>query len=115
MVLQHFIRPWPLFQFLDQSVGLLLRGISPSQGIYLYIEQHKHRINADIHHLYLQVGFEPTTPVFERAKIVHALNSVATVIGMKLLNNKILLYRKIISDCTKTYSFCVKHFDRSNG
>jgi hypothetical protein len=28
-----------------------------------------------------QVGFEPTTPVFERAKIVHALDSAATVIG----------------------------------
>jgi hypothetical protein len=34
-----------------QSVGLLGRGISPSQGRYLHIGQHKHRINAhtDIH------------------------------------------------------------------
>jgi hypothetical protein len=32
-----------------QSVGLLERGISPSQGRYLHTEQHKHRINADIH------------------------------------------------------------------
>jgi hypothetical protein len=29
-----------------QSVGLLGWGISPSQGLYLHIEQHKHRINA---------------------------------------------------------------------
>jgi hypothetical protein len=29
-----------------QSVGLLQRGISPSQGRYLHTEQHKHRINA---------------------------------------------------------------------
>jgi hypothetical protein len=28
-----------------------------------------------------QVGFEPTIPVFKRAKIVHATGSVATVIG----------------------------------
>jgi hypothetical protein len=28
-----------------------------------------------------QVGFEPTIPVFERAKIVYALDSAATVIG----------------------------------
>jgi hypothetical protein len=28
-----------------------------------------------------QVGFEPTTPVLERAKTVHALDSAATVIG----------------------------------
>jgi hypothetical protein len=35
MALQPFVGPWPLFQFLDlftQSVGLLGRGISPSQG-----------------------------------------------------------------------------------
>jgi hypothetical protein len=36
-----------------------------------------------------RVGFEPTTPVFERAKTVHALNRSATVIGndrLELLN-----------------------------
>jgi hypothetical protein len=41
------------FSFLiyTQLVGLLGRGISPSQGRYLHTEQHKHRINAhtDIH------------------------------------------------------------------
>jgi phosphohistidine swiveling domain-containing protein len=29
----------------------------------------------------LWVGFDPTTPVFERAKTVHALDRAATVIG----------------------------------
>jgi hypothetical protein len=29
----------------------------------------------------LRVGFEPTTPVFEQSKAVHALDSAATVIG----------------------------------
>jgi hypothetical protein len=29
----------------------------------------------------LRVEFEPTTPVFERAKILHALDSAAIVIG----------------------------------
>jgi hypothetical protein len=28
-----------------------------------------------------RVGFEPTTPVFQRAKTVHALDRAATVIG----------------------------------
>jgi hypothetical protein len=28
-----------------------------------------------------QVGFEPTIPVFEQAKTVHALHSAGTVIG----------------------------------
>jgi hypothetical protein len=31
-----------------------------------------------------QVGFEPTIPVFERAKIVHVLDRAATVIGIRL-------------------------------
>jgi hypothetical protein len=29
LALEPFVGPWPLFQFLDQSVGLLGRGISP--------------------------------------------------------------------------------------
>jgi hypothetical protein len=41
---------WPFFQFLKiYTVGLLGRGISPSQGHYLHTEQHKHRINAHRH------------------------------------------------------------------
>jgi hypothetical protein len=31
-----------------------------------------------------RVGFEPTIPVFERAKTVHALDHAVTVIGMNL-------------------------------
>jgi hypothetical protein len=31
------------------------------------------------------LGFEPTIPVFERRKTVHALDSAATVIGFFLL------------------------------
>jgi hypothetical protein len=53
MVLQPSIVPWP-FSSVLQSVGLLGRGMSPSQGLYLYIKQHKHRINTyntDIHAL----------------------------------------------------------------
>jgi hypothetical protein len=30
-----------------------------------------------------QVGFEPTIPVFERAKKVHSLDRAATLIGIK--------------------------------
>jgi hypothetical protein len=42
--------PGLIFHFRDlfftQTVGLLGRVISPSQGLYLYTGQHKHRINA---------------------------------------------------------------------
>jgi hypothetical protein len=39
-----------------QSVGLLGRGISPSQGLYLHREQHKHRINALITDIHALIG-----------------------------------------------------------
>jgi hypothetical protein len=32
-----------------------------------------------------RLGFEPATPVFERAKTVHALDRAATVIGLFFL------------------------------
>jgi hypothetical protein len=63
MALQLFVAPWPLFQFLNP---IQRRGISPSQGLYLYTEQHKHRQIP-----MPSVGFEPAIPVLERAKIVH--------------------------------------------
>jgi hypothetical protein len=46
IALQPFVGPWPLFQFLDlsaESVGLLGRGISPSQGRNLHTGQHTNR------------------------------------------------------------------------
>jgi hypothetical protein len=52
MAIQSFVGPWPLLQSLylfAQSVGLLVQGISPSQGRYLHRGQHKHRINAHRH------------------------------------------------------------------
>jgi hypothetical protein len=48
LALQPFVGPWPLLQFhyfFTQTVGLLGRVISPSQGLYLHTGQHKHRIN----------------------------------------------------------------------
>jgi hypothetical protein len=43
-------------------------GISPSQGLYLHTEQHKHRINAHTHTSVPQMGSALTIPMFERAK-----------------------------------------------
>jgi hypothetical protein len=65
------------FSFLiyTQSVGLLGRGISQSQGHYLHAEY------THIETSMTWAGFEPTIPVFELAKTVHALDRAATVIG----------------------------------
>jgi hypothetical protein len=82
MALQSFVGPWLLFQFLDpftQSVGLLGRGISHSQGLYLNTGQHKQ--NKRTQTFMPRIEFEPTIPTVERAKTVLALDRVATVIG----------------------------------
>jgi hypothetical protein len=66
---------WQLFySFLisRQSVGLLGLGISSPQGRYV------HRTTRTS---LPRVGFEPTTPVLERAKTFHALDCTAIVIG----------------------------------
>jgi hypothetical protein len=40
-----------------------------------------------------RVGFEPTTPVFERAKTVHALDRAAPVIGIDRMSSEQLIGR----------------------
>jgi hypothetical protein len=72
---------WPLFQFPDlftQSVGLL-RPL-PAHGT-AYTQ------NKCIQTPMPRVGFEPTIPVFERAKTVHTLDRAATVIGTHTSRN----------------------------
>jgi hypothetical protein len=85
MALSAHSAPWTLIQFrnhFSQSVGLLGRVISPSQGRYLNTGQHKHRINAYTHQTSMPwVGFESTIPVSQRMKTVYALDRAATVKG----------------------------------
>jgi hypothetical protein len=70
-----------LFSFLiyTKLVGLLGRGISPSQGRYLRTRQHKQ--NKRTQTSMSQVGFEPTIPASVRSKTIHALDRAAAVIG----------------------------------
>jgi hypothetical protein len=78
MALPPFVGPWPLLQFRNL---FYTDGRTPwTVDHYLHTGQHNHRIktHTDIHALR---GFEPTIPAFGRAKTVHALDSVATVIG----------------------------------
>jgi hypothetical protein len=66
-----------------QTVGLLGRGISPSQGLYLNTGQHKHRINTYSYQTSMPcVGFEHTIPASERAKTVHDLDRSAVVTAL---------------------------------
>jgi hypothetical protein len=74
------------FLILRHSVGLLGRGINPSQGRYLQKTQNKRRQTS-----IPWVVFEHTIPVFERVNTGHALDRGATVIGevSTLLNAKV--------------------------
>jgi len=60
-------------------VGLLVWGISPTQGLFLHTGQHnteKYR-----HTSMPQVGFKPTIPVFEGPKTVCAWDNLAIGTG----------------------------------
>jgi hypothetical protein len=79
MALQPFIASWPLFILLILYIVGRTRwtGISPSQGLDLYTEQHKHRIN-EHRHPCLEWDSNPRP---QRANTAHALNRAVTVIG----------------------------------
>jgi hypothetical protein len=72
------------------SVGLLGRGISPSEGLFLTQSQNK---RSQTHIPW--VGFELTIPAFERAKTCHALDHAATVIGSARYGVCIFLVRRL--------------------
>jgi hypothetical protein len=59
-------------------VGLLERGISQPQGLYLHTGHHKE--NKRTQTSISPVRVEPTIQVFEQAKTVHALYHTANVI-----------------------------------
>jgi hypothetical protein len=110
MALQPFVAPWPLFQFLDpNTVGLLERRISPSQGLCTYTGEHKHRINAHKHTVMPWVEFEPTILVFELEKTVHAVDRAATVIGIQ----NVLVLRNFELSLLRLWTNWRKHQDRA--
>jgi hypothetical protein len=77
MALPAHSGPSPLIQYrnhFSQTLGLLGWVISPLQGRYLNTGQHKHRINAYTHQIFMsRVGVEPTIPASEWENRVHAL------------------------------------------
>jgi hypothetical protein len=88
VVIHPFVGPWPLFQFqnrvLVQSVGLLERGISPPVARPLHRHRATQTQNKHTQTSMHRVGFEPTTPVYERVTTIYALGHVATVINGRL-------------------------------
>jgi hypothetical protein len=75
------------FLNLGHSVGLLGKGISPSQGRYLYRTIQTQNILRQTS-MMPRVGFQPRVPVFEWVKTFHALDSAATVIGSPTSSNR---------------------------
>jgi hypothetical protein len=72
-----------------QSVGLLGRRLSPSQGRYLNTAQHKE--NKRTQTSMPQVGFEPPIPVFMQAKTVHTVTDfLSEFLGSASVNTAII-------------------------
>jgi hypothetical protein len=72
------------FQFLKyftQTLGLPGRMISPSQGLYLHIEQHKHGINGHKTDIHVLCGIRTQDPSVRENEDSYALDRAASVIG----------------------------------
>jgi hypothetical protein len=82
MALQPFVGPWPLCQFLNlYTVRRTLW--TGDQPVARPLPAHRttQTQNKRTQTSMPRVGFEPTTPVFERPKKVHALDRAAAVMG----------------------------------
>jgi hypothetical protein len=83
MALQPFVGPWPLFScvvFFTQTVGLLGRGISPSQGRYLHTGQLKQNKRTQTSMALSEIR----NPRSERSS---ALDRASTVIGLERVHS----------------------------
>jgi hypothetical protein len=89
VALQPFVGPWPLFSFLIlYTVGRTPWSEDQPIERPLPINRTTQTQNKCTQTSMPLVGFEPATPVFERAKVVHALDRAATVIGNGKYNDR---------------------------
>jgi hypothetical protein len=97
MALQPFVEPWPLFSFLILYTvgGTPWTGDQPVARL-LPIHRTTQTQNKCTETSMPRVGFEPTTPVFERAKTIHALDRASTVIG--LINLRVTIIGRAFLD-----------------
>jgi hypothetical protein len=129
MALLALTGPWPLIQFRNhfftQTVGLLGRLISPSQGRYLYTGQHKHRTDAytDIHALNGIRTHEPSVRASEDSGRIYS-SETNPFVGYTRLQNYFKILEQVrrilgqnrtmnlwIADCfTVAYGYSVNAF-----
>jgi hypothetical protein len=80
MALQLLVGPWPLFQFRnpihDRTLWTEDQPVARPLPTHRTTQTQNKRTQTSMP----RVGFETTTPVFERAKTVHALDRAAAVI-----------------------------------
>jgi hypothetical protein len=112
MALQSFVGPWPLFQFLNlYTVGRT--SWTGDQPVARPLPTHRttQTQNKSTQTFMPRVEFEPTIPLFERTKSVHAWDRAATVMGFqtyrvtKNSTNPPLLYTR----STQNYLELISH------
>jgi hypothetical protein len=86
MALQPFVRPWPLFQFINPyTIGRTPwagdQAVAGPLPTHRATETQNKRTQTSMP----RVGFEPTIPVLEQTKTVQALDCAAKVIGLCLI------------------------------
>jgi hypothetical protein len=95
-----------------QTVGLLGRVISSSQGRCLNAGQHKHRINTYTNQTSMPcVGFEPTIPASEPAKTVHGqLPLSAQWYSIHCISVQHLTFKLVGYECNRNYKLLILSF-----
>jgi hypothetical protein len=107
MSLQPFVGPWHLFSFLIlYTVGRTLWTGDKPVARPLIMHRTTQTQNKRTHTSKPRVGFKHTTPVFERAKNVHALDCAATVVGRLQTYQQIIPEILFINQQLQTWQRC---------
>jgi hypothetical protein len=86
MALQPYVGPWSLFQFRNTDDRTLWTGDQP---VARPLPTRDNTNTGNMQISMPRVGFEPNISTSERAKIFHALDRAATVIGKSLIKLKL--------------------------
>jgi hypothetical protein len=92
---------WPLFHLILNTVGRT--PWTGDQPVARLLPTHRTETqNKPTHTFMTRVGFEPTIPVFERAKTFHALDRAATDNGSHLLLH---FYYRMFASCSQQRNY----------
>jgi hypothetical protein len=109
LIVQPFVGPWPLFQFLDLYT-VCRTSWTGDQPVARSLPTHRttQTENKRTQTSMPLVGSEPTIPVFEREKTIHASDRAATVSGAFAQHtfHNYLIFLVVVSSESSLYFTC---------